>query len=118
MEDKVQPFCPLCPKEEVGGEESISSLCPCSWQGAALQTQEACSWTEGHRGRPGEWLQVLCSIRIQERQHLPEQLRQHHPYFMALLQSSVLSAFCPLEIMSTIGDILGGRKREVGVFWF
>lgn len=112
----VQPFCPLCQKEEVGREASTSSLCPCSWQGAALQTQEACSWAEGHRGSPGEWLPVLGSIRIQERQHLPEQLRQHHPYFMALFQSSVLTAFCPPEILAMIGDILGCRKREV-VFW-
>lgn len=64
-------------------------------------------------GSPEQWLRVLCSVRTQGRQHLPEQLRQHHPYFMALSQHSVLTAFCPPEILSTIGDILGCHKRKV-----
>ena len=29
-------------------EESISSFCPCCWQGAAVQAQDTSYWTESH----------------------------------------------------------------------
>ena len=80
-----------------GSEESISSLCPCSWQGALCWPKKPAAGLRAMGGSLREWLQVLGSFGIQKQPHFPEQLRQHHLYFMDLLQSSVLTAFLSLR---------------------